>query len=125
MEESLPSLSEREKLRTSRAVAPPAFTDEIEMMAESAASVRAAPLPPRLPVTILTAAHLGDSPAFRSAWTALQRRMAGAFPNAHQIIAEHSNHYIQFDEPELVVSAVREMVAEARARGGSERRLSP
>lgn len=117
--DTLHSRSEREKLRTTRAIAPPAFTDELEAMAESAASVRGAPLRPNLPVVILTAVHGGDSPAFRSVWMTLQRRMAETFPNGRQIIAGRSDHYIQFDEPELVVGAIREIVAAARGLEGS------
>ena len=122
VEDSLHSPSEREKLRTSRAIAPPAFTDELEAMVASAASVRAARLPSGLPVVILTAAHGGDSPAFRATWSSLQRSMAASLPSSRQIIAEHSDHYIQFDEPELVVSAIRELVAAARGAGGSKGR---
>jgi len=112
--ESLYSEVEREKLRTSRAVAPLAYGDELDAIAESAASVRSATAPPDLQVTVLTAAHRGDSPAFRAAWSALQRKMAEAFPSARQVIAEKSDHYIQFDEPELVIQAIRGQVAAAR-----------
>jgi len=114
IENTLHSRGDREKLLTSRAIAPPAFTDELESMKESADAVRAAHVAPGLPVVILTAVHGDDSPAFRAVWETLQRRMAGTFPNGRQIIAEHSDHYIQFDEPELVVSAIRELVAVAR-----------
>jgi pimeloyl-ACP methyl ester carboxylesterase len=124
IEESLRTAAEREKLRTMRAAAPQAFADELDGMAESAAAVRAAPFPPQLPVVILSAAHRDDSEAFRSAWAALQRRMAGSFANARQISAERSDHYIQFDEPELIVQAVKEMVAAARARLSPDRRGS-
>jgi hypothetical protein len=48
--------------------------------------------------------------------------MAGTFPGGRQIIAERSDHYIQFDEPELVVSAIRELVAAARGIEGSKAR---
>ena len=115
--ESLYSGIELEKLRTARAVAPLAFGDEIDAIAESAASVRAAPVAATLPVTVLTAVHRGDSPEFRAAWTDLQRKMAESFPGAQQIIAERSDHYIQFDEPELVVRAIREQVEAARIAG--------
>ena len=120
--DTLQSLAEREKMRTSRAIVPPAFTDELEAMAESAASVRDARLASHLPVVILTASHGDDSPVFRSTWLTLQRRMASLFANGRQVIAEHSDHYIQFDEPELVVTAIREIVAEARGSGGAKAR---
>lgn len=116
IEDSLRTPGEREKLRTSRSLAPLAFTEEIESMAASAASVREATLPASLPVTILTASHRGDSPEFRSAWATLQRRMAASFPNGRQVLAERSDHYIQFDEPEKVIEAVREIVNTLRLR---------
>jgi pimeloyl-ACP methyl ester carboxylesterase len=120
--DKLQSPSEREKMRTSRAFAPPAFTDELEGMAESAASIRHAPVAPNLRVVVLTASHGDDSAEFRSTWIRLQRRMASLFPNGRQIIAEHSDHYVQFDEPELVIAAIREIVAAARARDGAKGR---
>jgi pimeloyl-ACP methyl ester carboxylesterase len=121
IESTLRSPAEREKLRTMRATAPPAFGDELDAMAESAASVRAAPMPSRLPVVVLSAAHRDDSAAFRSAWSAMQRRMADLWPNARRIDAARSGHYIQFDEPELIVGAVKEMVATARRRPSPDR----
>lgn len=120
IEDSLHSPGEREKLRTSRSMAPQAFTDELDAMAESAASIRAAPLPPEMRVVVLTAAHGEDSPEFRTVWATLQRRMAGLFPSGRQVMAEQSDHYIQFDEPELVVSAIRELVSAARAPAASK-----
>jgi len=116
MAASLHSGVELEKLRTARSVAPLAYGDELDAMAESASSVRAATLAPELHVTVLTAVHRGDSPAFRTAWSALQRKMTESLPNGRQIIAERSDHYIQFDEPELVVGAIREQVWTARRR---------
>jgi hypothetical protein len=47
--------------------------------------------------------------------------MAGLFPSGRQVMAEQSDHYIQFDEPELVVSAIRELVSAARAPAASKR----
>jgi pimeloyl-ACP methyl ester carboxylesterase len=120
--DSLQTLSEREKMRTSQAIAPPAFTDELEAMTASASSVRNAPIAPQIPVVVLTASHGDDSPQFRSTWMTLQRRMAGAFTNCRQIIAEHSDHYIQFDEPDLVITAIREMVVAARVSGAAKAR---
>jgi pimeloyl-ACP methyl ester carboxylesterase len=121
IEDSLHSPGEREKLRTSRAMAPQAFTDELDGMAESAASIRAAPLPPEMPVVVLTAAHAEDSPEFRTAWATLQRRMAGLFPSGRQVLAEQRDHYIQFDEPEGSSSAIRELIVRRAAPAASKR----
>jgi len=114
VEGTLHTASEGEKIRTARAVAAPAYNDELDAMKESAAEVRASRPPPGMPVTVLTAAHKDDSPAFRAAWAALQKKMVESFPNARQIAAERSDHYIQFDEPALVTAAIREMVLRAR-----------
>lgn len=114
--DSLRTPAEREKLRTLRAAAPRAFVGEVDAMEESAAQVRAAPLQREIPVVILEAAHGEDSAAFRETWSRLQRTMAAAFPDARRIEARTSDHYIQFDQPELVVSAVSELLAAARSR---------
>ena len=124
IEDSLRTPAEREKLRTARAAAPRAFVDELDAIDDSAAEVRAAPVPKGIPVVLLSAAHLEDSPAFRSTWAALQRKMAGSFAGAKQIQAVKSEHYVQFDEPELIVSAVSELVTAARSRPSRDPRGS-
>ena len=113
VEADLLDRASREKLRTSLSLAPPAYEDELASLAESAASVRAAG-PVTAPTRILTAVHRDDSEEFRAVWSDLQRRMAEGFPRAVQVIAETSDHYIQFDQPELVVAAIRELVEAAR-----------
>lgn len=44
----------------------------------------------------------------------LQRELASRSPRGALILAEHSGHFIQNDEPELVVGAVRSILATAR-----------
>ncbi len=44
----------------------------------------------------------------------LQSRLTGLSSNSMHIIAEKSYHYIQFDEPEIVVRAIRAVVDSAR-----------
>jgi pimeloyl-ACP methyl ester carboxylesterase len=107
--------AEREKQRTSLGMAPQALREELAAMAQSADQVRnAGPLPP-VPVVVLTAAHREDSAAFRHAWLAMQRRLAASIPGARQVMAATSDHYVQFDQPDLVVDAVRDVVQTARA----------
>ncbi|HJQ35422.1 MAG TPA: alpha/beta hydrolase [Pyrinomonadaceae bacterium] len=43
-------------------------------------------------------------------WRELQADLATRSTNARQVIAEKSGHYIQFDEPGLVIDAVRQVV---------------
>jgi len=110
-EESLVTPAEREKRRTEMAAGPAAFREEVAAMPSSAAEVRnavAAAPAGRFPVIVITAARAADPPAFRSAWLDMQRAMAGTFPEGHQVIASASGHYIQFDQPDLVVDAVRD-----------------
>jgi pimeloyl-ACP methyl ester carboxylesterase len=113
-EAARPSRAENEKLRTARAAAPAAFESELDAMLESAAAVRRSK-PTEAPVVVLSAAHPDAPPSFRTVWSDLQKRLALSFPNGRQLIADGSGHYIQFDRPELVVTAIRDLVDAARA----------
>jgi pimeloyl-ACP methyl ester carboxylesterase len=105
--------AENEKLRTALGMAPPAFRSELDAMPQSAAAVRAAPAT-GVPVIALTSALGDDPPSEHTLWAQLQRRLALSFPHGQQVIAPRSGHYIQFDQPELVVAAIRELVESAR-----------
>ena len=48
------------------------------------------------------------------AWTGEQDRLAALLPDARHVIAHESEHYIQLQQPELVIEAVREVVAAVR-----------
>ena len=48
-------------------------------------------------------------------WQELHRELATRSPRAVLIVAPHSGHYIQNDEPSLVIEAVRRVVANARS----------
>jgi len=120
---ALMSPSEAEKLRTARGLAPRAFLAELDGMTESAAAVRVAK-PTAAPVIVLSSGLSDGGPTMRALWTNLQRRMASSFPNGRQVIVDDSGHYIQFDRPDLVVDAIREVVTSwrlspARGRPGS------
>jgi pimeloyl-ACP methyl ester carboxylesterase len=52
-----------------------------------------------------------------SDWATAQRRLAALVPNAHFVVATQSGHYIQLDEPELVIDAIRDIVDAVRALG--------
>lgn len=58
-----------------------------------------------IPVTVLSAANA--TPAQLEEREALARRS----PRGRHIVARKSGHWIQLDEPELVIAAIREMVA--------------
>jgi pimeloyl-ACP methyl ester carboxylesterase len=98
----------------------------------SFAQLRAAathPLPP-LPLVVLThgdatsplfspeaqAALPADFPwdALEAVWQELQDELAALVPGARHVIATKSGHYIQVEQPELVIEAIRQVVAGVR-----------
>ena len=62
----------------------------------------------------------GDPNAARmqALWREMHRAWVAQSPNARQILVETSGHFIQREQPEVVVDAIRRMVA--RVRGGSD-----
>lgn len=65
--------------------------------------------------------------AFEAAWREGQRRLAALRPDARYQIAAESDHYIQIEQPVLVVDAIRAVVDAARdpASWTRERQLQP
>jgi len=92
--------------------------------ATMAAAAAAQPLRP-LPLVVLargrpyglTEEALGFSPeVFEEAWRASQERLTRLTPDARLVVAAESGHYIQLEQPELVIAAVRDVVAAVRDR---------
>ena len=52
--------------------------------------------------------------AVESAWTGAQHDLAQLLPGAHHVIATQSRHYIQQDQLELVIDAVRQVIKAVR-----------
>lgn len=48
---------------------------------------------------------------FEQEWSKMQSELAGLSSNSKQVIAEKSGHYIQFDQPELVIESIIELVS--------------
>ena len=63
------------------------------------------------------AAPVSDRPAAETAWAAGQNDLPALVPGAQQIIAAESAHYIPFQQPELVVAAIRDVVTALRITG--------
>jgi pimeloyl-ACP methyl ester carboxylesterase len=76
----------------------------LELLPASAAQAAAIGEPGPIPVTVLSAATA--TPEQLEERDALARRS----PRGRHIIARKSGHWIQLDEPDLVIAAVREMV---------------
>jgi pimeloyl-ACP methyl ester carboxylesterase len=68
-----------------------------------------------IPLVVLTRGKPPEIAARHPIWLELQRDWVTRSPNAKQIIAANSGHYIHNDEPQLVVNAVRSVVEQAQA----------
>ena len=71
-----------------------------------------------VPLVVLTAGRAPEldadpnGAAHRAIWLELQRDLAARSPQSQQIVATNSGHFIQRDEPQLVVDAVRRVLAQ-------------
>jgi pimeloyl-ACP methyl ester carboxylesterase len=118
----LPPKQFEQWLRLARAL-PPAIVDPTQHdMQTSEAQVRAAlaahPLRP-MPLFVLTHGH-PDDPAARfigpdeRLWRNLQDELAALTPHSKHLIARHSGHDIQEDQPQLVLRAITDVVQAVR-----------
>ena len=55
-------------------------------------------------------------PRIEAAWLEMQRELASRSSRGRLVVAQKSGHYVQTEEPELVISAIREVVEAARRR---------
>jgi pimeloyl-ACP methyl ester carboxylesterase len=71
------------------------------------------------PLAVLTCA-LGNpavpEPVYR-AWHGLHRELAGLSSNSRHVVSASPDHYLNFGDPELVITAVRDVVLAARSGG--------
>ena len=96
---------------------------ELESMQDSLAEMRAAEVTNLGDIPLVVLSH-GDNPVpflseadnqkLEQAWQAMQTELAAQSSNSKQIVAEDSGHYIQLDQPQLVIDAVREVVGMAQ-----------
>jgi pimeloyl-ACP methyl ester carboxylesterase len=91
------------------------------------------PLPP-LPIFVLarglplglTEEQLGFPPeALETAWHAAQADLADLSPRSRFTVATESAHYIQLDEPELVIRAIARVVTAVREPGAYKPAATP
>ena len=99
------------------------FTDLDTSVSQVREATAASPLRP-IPLVVLSRGQAMQMPAdlpggltgegLERAWTVEQDRLAALLPDARHVIAHESEHYIQLQQPELVIEAVREVVAAVR-----------
>jgi pimeloyl-ACP methyl ester carboxylesterase len=127
LESGLRTTEEMSRIRNSFRTARPAAKSEFDSLIESASQVRNAGPLPDVPVVVIAAgAWKGDSASVRETWLKLQSDLCRQAPQCRQVVAEQSGHYVQFDEPEIVVEAILDVIQQERS-GASRRsrRVSP
>ena len=107
----------REKLITE---GPPGFRAEFEAMEATFELARKCGPLPRVPMTVLTCGgfkspvfeELGEDvpKLFYSIWLEHQKKLAAMIPGSKHIIVEDAGHYIHQDKPEVVISAILDLV---------------
>ena len=82
-----------------------AMADYLGVLQSEAAAIAAAVPPADIPVVVISGAHQPASEI------AAHRRLADASPHGRHLVASKSGHWILLDEPELIVDAVRTLIA--------------
>lgn len=113
-EKSLRPIEEERKIENSFGLAPPAALSEYRSLTQSVTEVRSAPPLPDVPLVVITAGRPDEPAPLRNAWMELQQDLARRVPNARQVMADKSGHYVQFDQPALIVDVIHDLVEEAR-----------
>jgi pimeloyl-ACP methyl ester carboxylesterase len=101
-------------------------TESIDSLASGAqvhAAQETSPLP-SIPAVVLAHGSKGfgfgeDYPgeALEQIWRSAQEKLAALVPGSKFIVATESGHYIQLDQPELVIDAIRDVVEAVRDPG--------
>ena len=86
-----------------------AMADHLMTLERDGAAIAAAVPPPEIPVVVISG---GDQPPEQ---TAAHQVLAASSSNGRHVTAARSGHWIQFDEPELIVSIVQELVDSERS----------
>lgn len=95
---------------------PEQLPEPIDLRA-SAAQVLAAPAFPAVPLVVLTHGLQVLPQPLDDIWQDLQAAHAELSPLGQLVVAEESHHFIQHDEPELVIRSVIQVVKDGRVRG--------
>lgn len=90
--------------------------NEFDSLSLTIAEMRRTVFPRDLPLAVITAARDNESGSSGPSPRELQARLAHSSDFGKQILATHSGHMVPIDEPELIVSAVRDMVRQPSVR---------
>lgn len=107
---ALLSRSEKTRRETLKGVLAPSTRSELESLPVSGRQVRSAGPLRTVPTIVITAGRRDESPVLFELWRKLQHDLVRQTGALKHVIADESGHNVQFDQPELVVEAIREMV---------------
>jgi pimeloyl-ACP methyl ester carboxylesterase len=82
-----------------------AMADYLGVLQSEAATIADAVPPAEIPMVVISGAHQPASEI------AAHRRLANASPHGRHLVASNSGHWILLDEPEVIVDAVRTLIA--------------
>ena len=96
---------------------PPGPKREMDSAAVTMRQVRNAGPFPQVPLVVLTGGkQILTSEAFYSIWLATQEQLAELGDNPKHVVCERCGHFVQRDDPALVINAVSEVVSHWRMR---------
>ncbi len=93
---------------------PEPLRSELQSRAATEEQVLSASPAPQIPTVVIVSPRSDGQPDTDAVWVEVQRERAAAL-DATLVMAEESGHYVQFDEPELVLEAIRKIVEQHRS----------
>jgi len=95
--------------------APQGIRAESSALDATYAQARAAKMPSGIPVTLLSATQDDSMPEeARKVWIEKHKEWLATIPGSKHIIAEKSGHFIQVQEPAMVIDAIRQVSNQTR-----------
>jgi pimeloyl-ACP methyl ester carboxylesterase len=95
--------------------APEGVQAENEATEASYAEARVAKIPPGILVTVLTASEDETMPAdARRVWIEKHKEWIATVPGAKHIVVEKTGHFIQAQQPKLVIDTIRQALSQVR-----------
>lgn len=85
-----------------------AMAEHLAALERDGAAIAQVASPPEIPVIVISS---GNQPAEH---IAMQQRLAEASNRGRHVIAARSTHWVQLDEPQLIVAAVRDLAGAGR-----------
>ena len=94
---------------------------ELADSAQAGLEVNGSPRAGAFPTIVLSSTRLGanESADMRAKAVTQQDSIASDFPGSKHLYVENSGHYIQRDQPQIVIAAIREAAGCAQTRAGS------